>query len=375
MNYRMISRVIGLVLLIEGGLMLLPFLAGLFFHETAWEYLMMAAATALAGFLLSRVRQRTDKIFAQEGFVLVTLAWLLMSAFGAVPFVLSGDIPQYVDAFFETVSGFTTTGASVVNNVEGMTKAGLFWRSFTHWVGGMGVLVFVMAILPMSGDHSMHIMRAEIPGPVVGKLVPRAKETAKILYLIYGALTIAETFLLMAGGMSFFDALLHAFGTAGTGGFSTKNAGISAFNSPYIEVVIPAFLVLFGINFNLYYLILIGKVKTALKSEELHVYLGIILVSTLAMTAGITGLYESFGTALRNAFFYTMSILTTAGFCTVDYTTWPQYAMTIIVILMFIGGCAGSTGGGLKVSRVMLLIKNSIAEISHMVSPRRVRRV
>lgn len=375
MNYRMISRIIGLALLIESGLMLLPFAAGLFYSERPWEFLYVALAAAAVGLLLVLFKPKTSTIYAQEGFVSVTIVWLLMSLFGAIPFVISGDIPRFADAFFETVSGFTTTGASVVNNVEGMSKAGLFWRSFTHWVGGMGVLVFIMAVLPMSGDHSMHIMRAEVPGPVVGKLVPRVKETAKILYLIYAGLTVLETFFLLAGGMSFFDALLHAFGTAGTGGFSTKNAGLSAFNSPYIEIIIPVFLMLFGINFNLYYLFLIGKGKDALKSEELHVYLLIIVVATLSITAGITGLVGGFGTALRTAFFYVLSILTTAGFTTADYMQWPQYTLVIIVVLMFIGGCAGSTGGGLKVSRVMLLIKNSAAEIHHMISPRRVKKV
>ena len=375
MNYRMISRIIGLAILIEGALMLLPFIAGLCYGERAWEFLIIAGIAAAIGFLFTLPKPKTATIYAREGFVSVSCVWILMSLIGAAPFVISGDIPDYVDAVFETVSGFTTTGASILNNVEGLSKAGLFWRSFTHWIGGMGVLVFIMAVLPMSGDHSMHIMRAEVPGPVVGKLVPRAKDTAKILYLIYAGLTVIETVFLLFGGMNFFDALLHAFGTAGTGGFSTRNAGIAAFNSPYIEMVLAVFLVLFGTNFNLYYLILTGNAKTALRSEELHVYLGIIITATLTITAGITGIFGDFGTALRNAFFYVMSILSTAGFCTVDYTLWPEYTLVIIVILMFIGGCAGSTGGGLKVSRVMLLIKNSVSEIVQMITPRRLKRV
>lgn len=375
MNYRMISRIVGLVLLIEGGLMLLPLAAGLCFGERPLEYLYVALVTAALGGLLCLVKPKSKTIFAREGFVSVTLVWLLTSAIGAAPFVISGDIPRFADAFFETVSGFTTTGASVLNDVEALSKAGLFWRSFTHWIGGMGVLVFIMAVLPMSGEHSMHIMRAEIPGPVVGKLVPRASDTAKILYLIYAGLTVIETVFLMAGGMSFFDALLHAFGTAGTGGFSTKNGGISVYNSPYIEVIISVFLVFFATNFNLYYLILTGKWKTALQSEELHVFFIIIVSASLAIAGGISKLCGGFGTALRTAFFYVMSILSTAGFTTADYMQWPQYTLVILVILMFIGGCAGSTGGGLKLSRVMLLVKNSSVEIFRMTSPRRVKKV
>ena len=243
MNRKKIWWMVGLALLVESGLMLLPIVAGLCFGERPGAYMISALITAAAGFLLSRLRSADDTIYARDGFVTVTLVWLVMSAFGALPFVLSGDIPSYVDAFFETMSGLTTTGASILNNIEGLSKASLFWRSFTHWIGGMGVLVFMMAVLPMSGEHSMHIMRAEVPGPVVGKLVPRAGETAKILYYIYGALTAAETLFLWFGGMSFFEALLHAFATAGTGGFSTRNSSVAAFNSPYVETVIALFLI------------------------------------------------------------------------------------------------------------------------------------
>jgi trk system potassium uptake protein TrkH len=239
----------------------------------------------------------------------------------------------------------------------------------------MGVLVFMMAVLPMSGEHSMHIMRAEVPGPVVGKLVPRAGETAKILYYIYGALTAAETLFLWFGGMSFFEALLHAFATAGTGGFSTRNSSVASFNSPYVETVIALFLVLFGMNFNLYYLMLKGKIREALKSEEFRWYIAVICITTAAIAAGIFGIYGNVWDTVRNAFFNVMTIMSTAGFCTVDFTTWPQYTQVLIVLLMFIGGCAGSTGGGLKLSRVMLLVKNAGTDVRRMVSPRRVKRV
>ena len=375
MNRKMIWRIVGLSLCVEGALMLLPVIAGLCFREKPIAYLAAAIVTSLTGLLLTRLKPGTETMYARDGFVAVALVWVAMSAFGALPFVLAGDIPSYVDAFFETMSGLTTTGASILNNIEGLSKAGLFWRSFTHWIGGMGVLVFMMAVLPMGGEHSMHIMRAEVPGPVVGKLVPRAGDTAKILYMIYAALTLAETVFLLFGGMNFFDALLHAFATAGTGGFSTRNASIGAFNSAYIEMVMAVFLVLFGTNFNLFYLMLTGKFKVALKSEELHWYLILIAASVGMITAGITRIYGSIGTALRNAFFYVMSIMSTAGFCTVDYTTWPQYTQALIVMLMFIGGCAGSTGGGIKLSRVMLLVKNATADVGRMISPRRVKRV
>ena len=375
MNRKKIWWMVGLALLVESGLMLLPIVAGLCFGERPGAYMISALITAAAGFLLSRLRSADDTIYARDGFVTVTLVWLAMSAFGALPFVLSGDIPSYVDAFFETMSGLTTTGASILNNIEGLSKASLFWRSFTHWIGGMGVLVFMMAVLPMSGEHSMHIMRAEVPGPVVGKLVPRAGETAKILYYIYGALTAAETLFLWFGGMSFFEALLHAFATAGTGGFSTRNSSVASFNSPYVETVIALFLVLFGMNFNLYYLMLKGKIREALKSEEFRWYIAVICITTAAIAVGIYGIYGEVWATVRNAFFNVMTIMSTAGFCTVDFTTWPQYTQVLIVLLMFIGGCAGSTGGGLKLSRVMLLVKNAGTDVRRMVSPRRVKRV
>ena len=375
MNRRMNLRIIGLALIVEAALLLLPVFVGLLYGERPVAFLITAALAGLTGFVLTRLKTKRETIYARDGFVAVSLVWIVFSAFGAIPFVLSGDIPFYVDAFFETMSGFTTTGASILNNIEGLSRAGLFWRSFTHWIGGMGVLVFMMAVLPLSGEHSMHIMRAEVPGPVVGKLVPRAGDTAKILYLLYAGLTVAETIFLLFGGLNLYDALLHAFGTAGTGGFSTRNASIGAFQSPYVEVVVSSFLVLFAMNFNLYYFVVTGKIKTALQSEELHWYLILIVIATGVITAGITKLYGAFGTALRHAFFYVMSIMSTAGFCTVDYTTWPQYTHVIIVILMLIGGCAGSTGGGLKLSRVVLLLKTAAADVRRTVSPRRVKRV
>lgn len=366
MNIKKVCNILGYTLLIEAALMVLPLLTAAIYHEQAMPFLISMGIAAVLGAILSKIKVTSQDIFAREGFVAVALVWIFMSLIGALPFVISGDIPNYVDALFETVSGFTTTGATVVANVEGMTRSCLFWRCFTHWIGGQGVLVFIMAVLPMSGEHSMHIMRAEVPGPVVGKLVPRAKDTAKILYVIYSLLTLLETIFLMAGGMSFYDALLHSFGTAGTGGFSTRNASVGAFNSTYIEMVIGVFLVIFATNFNIYFLLVVGKVREAFRSEEYRVYLIIIAVSTIAI---------GFSSGFENAFFNVASIISTAGFCTVDFTKWPAYAQGIIVLLMFIGASAGSTGGGIKVSRIIILIKDAFSDIIKMATPRRVKRV
>ena len=375
MNRRMICRVLGLILACEAVLLILPTVAGLCYGESVTHFLITMALSGALGFLLTRVKPYSDVIYAKDGFVVVSLGWVLMSMIGALPFVLSGDIPHYIDALFETVSGFTTTGASILEDVEGLSRGCMFWRSFTHWIGGMGVLVFIMAVLPMSGEHSMHIMRAEVPGPTVGKLVPRVRQTAKILYLIYIAMTLLEMLLLLLGGMDFYDALLHAFATAGTGGFSTRAASIAAFDSLYLEMVIAVFMVLFGVNFSLYFLLLIGRWKDALKSEELHWYLGIIVASVMAIALGIGKMYGGLATGLRHAFFYVASITSSTGFGTVDFVTWPEYCKWIIVMLMFCGACAGSTGGGIKTSRVIILFKNVACEIRQMIHPRTVTRV
>ena len=375
MNRRMICRVLGLILLCLAALLLLPMVAGLCYGESVSHFLITIAISGTVGFLLTRVRPYSTVIYAKDGFVVVSLGWILMSMLGALPFVLSGDIPNYINALFETVSGFTTTGASILDDIEGLSRGCMFWRSFTHWIGGMGVLVFILAVLPMSGEHSMHIMRAEVPGPTVGKLVPRVRQTAKILYLIYIAMTVLEMLLLLLGGMDFYDALLHAFATAGTGGFSTKGASIAAFDSLYLEMVIAVFMVLFGVNFNLYFLLLIGRWKDALKSEELHWYLGIIVASVMAIALGIGKMYGGLATGLRHAFFYVASITSSTGFGTVDFVTWPEYCKWIIVMLMFCGACAGSTGGGIKTSRVIILFKNVACEIRQMIHPRTVTRV
>lgn len=372
MNYRMIDRVLGLILLCTAVLMLLPLTAGLCFGENVLNFVITISIGAAAGFLLTRIKPRTTALFARDGFVIVGLGWIMISLLGALPFVISGSIPNYIDAVFETVSGFTTTGATVVTDIEGMPRGDLFWRSFTHWIGGMGVLVFIMAVLPMSGEHSMHIMRAEVPGPTVGKLVPRARKTASILYLIYVALTAIETVMLMCGGMSFYDALLHAFATAGTGGFSTRAASIGAFHSLYIEMVTATFMLIFAVNFNLYFLLLIGRLRDVVKNEELHWYLGIVGLAVLGIALGIREMYGGVGTALRHAYFNVATIISTTGFGTEDFNLWPEYCKWILVLLMFVGACAGSTGGGLKVSRVAMLFKTARSEIKQMIRPRSV---
>lgn len=375
MNYRMIFRVLGMILLCLSALMLLPLVAGLCYGENVLNFVYTIGISGALGGLLYCSRPVSTRLFARDGFAIVGLGWILISLLGALPFVFSGSIPNYIDALFETVSGFTTTGSTILSDVEALPRADLFWRCFTHWIGGMGVLVFIMAVLPMSGEHSMHIMRAEVPGPTVGKLVPRAKKTASILYLIYVAMTAVETVLLLLGGMDLYDALLHSFATAGTGGFSTRTASIGAFDSLYVEMVTATFMLLFGINFNLYFLLLMGRVKDVLKNEELHWYLGIIGVSVLALALGISRMYGSFGTALRHAYFNVTSIISTTGFGTEDFNLWPEFCKWILVLLMFTGACAGSTGGGLKISRIAILFKTALAELRQMIRPRNVSQV
>ena len=375
MNGRMILRVLGYILLIFAALMLLPITAALCYRESVRPLLIPLLASALPGFALTRLPVRNTTLFARDGFVIVGVGWLLMSLLGALPFFLSGSLPSYVDALFEAASGLSTTGATVVTDLDAMPRGVLFWRMFTHWIGGMGVLVFLMAVLPMSGEYSMHIFRAEVPGPTVGKLVPKAKQTARVLYLIYIALTLLEALFLLLGGMSFYDALTHAFATAGTGGFSTNPGSIGGFHSTYIEVVCAVFMLLFGVNFNLYFLLLIGSWKDALKNEELHWYLGLIFGAALALTLGLQKTYGGFAAAFHQAFFNVNTIMSTTGFGTVDFTAWPEYGKWILVLLMFCGGCAGSTSGGMKLSRLMILFKTVIAELRQMVRPRSVQRI
>ena len=375
MNRKMIFRVLGLIMFCLCALLAVPAAVALIYGESARPFLITIAVSAAVGGVFMLFKPENDVIYAKEGFVIVALGWILMSLFGALPFVISGEIPSYIDAVFETASGLTTTGASIMQNVETLSRGCMFWRLFTHWIGGMGVLVFIMAVMPMSGNYSMHIMRAEVPGPTVGKLVPRVRQTAKILYVIYIALTFIEMIFLLFGGMDLYDAMLHAMATAGTGGFSTKASSIAYWDSAYIDTVIAVFMMIFATNFNLYYLILIGRAKDAFKSEELHWYLLIIACSTLAITAGIAGSYGGVLQGLRYAFFNVNSLMSSTGFGNTDYTKWPEYCKWILVLIMFCGASAGSTGGGLKVSRVVMLVKSAVVDVKRSIRPRSVYRV
>ena len=376
MNRRMIFNTVGLMLKVEAALLLLPALAALIYGESClWSILISAAISLAAGFALTLLsRPKSQVIYAREGFITVALAWVAVSAVGALPFYISREIPSYIDAFFETVSGFTTTGASILANVEVMSRGLLFWRSFTHWVGGMGVLVFVMALVPSVTDRSIHIMRAEMPGPVVGKLMPRARDTASILYKIYVGMTLAQIVLMWIGGMPLYESIVHAFGTAGTGGFGVKADSIAGY-SPYFQWVITVFMLLFGINFNLYYLLLIRRFRAAAQSSECWYYLGIVGVCIALITANIMPLYNNFREALRLSAFQVASIVTTTGYATADFNLWPQFSKAILLLLMIMGACAGSTGGGLKVSRAVMLFKMVGKEIRHLLHPRSVNSV
>lgn len=376
MNRRMVFYILGQMFKVAAGLMVLPLLVALIYRESCtWSFLISIAVALVIGIPLAIIcRTENSVIYAKEGFVIVALGWIAMSAIGALPFFLSGEIPSYVDAFFETVSGFTTTGASILTDVEAMSNGLLFWRSFTHWVGGMGVLVFIMAIIPKMSDRSIHILRAEMPGPIVGKLVPKARDTAKILYLIYIVMTVIEVIMLLCGGMSLFESLLHAFGTAGTGGFGIKSDSIAGYNS-YLQWVITVFMMLFGVNFNLYYLLLLKKPKTVFKSEELWFFVGLAVAATVAITINIYPLYESVSDSLRNAAFQVSSIMSTTGYTTADFNLWPGLSKSILLILMFSGACAGSTAGGFKLSRIVLLVKMIRREIKKLIHPRAVTSV
>lgn len=370
MKTKVVLHTVGLILLIEAGLLLIPVIVGLIYHEEASvvAFLITICAAAAAGALLLLVKPAANTIYAREGFAITGLSWIMLSLFGCLPFVISGQIPNPVDAFFETVSGFTTTGASILTDIEALDKSMLFWRSFTHWVGGMGILVFGMIIIPLGGKRSMHLLRAESPGPSSGKLVPHMRDTAGILYGIYIAMSALMLVLLMAGGMPLYDGLINVFGTAGTGGFSNHSASIGFYDSEYFEVVIGVFMLLFGVNFNLYFLMLLRRFRIALSSEELHWYLGFVAFSVITIAANISSLYGSIHQAVRHSFFAVSSIITTTGFGTMDFDTWPQYSRTLLVFLMFVGACAGSTGGGLKVSRVILLqrtVKRGMRRLIH----------
>lgn len=374
MNFKMITYVIGWLLIFEALFMTVPVITALCYGETeVWYFIGTALFCLIAGKLLTLKKRKKTTLYSRDGFVIVALSWTVMSIFGAMPFYLSGAIPSYVDALFEAVSGFTTTGASILSDVEALPKCMLMWRSFAHWVGGMGVLVFIMAFLPLSGGQNMHIMRAESPGPSVNKLVPRVKTTALLLYSIYFVLTLVQFLLHLFGGMSVFEALNTAFSTAGTGGFGIYNTSFSEF-SPYNQIVVTVFMVLFSLNFNSYYFILVGKLKEAF-NLEIKAFLLIVASSIAVITINISHMFDSVGDALRHAAFTVSSVVSSTGFSTVDYDLWPELSKVILVMLMFIGACAGSTGGGIKVSRILILFKGVAKEIEMLIHPREIKKI
>lgn len=376
MNLAMVLYIIGWILEFESAFLLLPALVGICYGEfqTSFAYLATALLSFICGFLLKKKRPKRFDLYMREGFASVALGWTFMSVFGAFPFVFTREIPHFIDALFESVSGFTTTGASILSDVEALSHASLFWRSFTHWIGGMGVFVFIMAILPLMGGSNINLMRAESTGPSVGKLVPKVKDTAKILYKLYIGISLAAVFVFLLCGMNLFNALTTSFGTIGTGGFGIYNDSVAGF-SPLQQNMITLFMILSGINYTVYFCLLQKQFKDALSIEEVRFYLLIILASACVITWDIHKLYPTIQESLRHAFFQVGSIITTTGYSTTDFDVWPQLSKTILVILMFIGACSGSTGGGIKISRLLILVKSIHKELSLMVHPRMVKKI
>ena len=373
MNYSIIFYIIGWILNLEAAFMLPSCLVALIYQESSGWSLVAAVLLCLLIGLPLVIRKPKNRVFyLREGFTTTALCWIVLSCVGALPFVLSGYIPNPVDALFETVSGFTTTGASILSDVEALSHCSLFWRSFTHWIGGMGVFVFLLAILPLTGGYNMHLMRAESPGPSVGKFVPKVRETAKILYAIYIVMTLVEIILLLSAGMPLFDSLTVSFGTAGTGGFGIKNTSIADYNM-VIQAIISIFMILFGVNFGAYFLLLGNNKKDAFKLEEVHWYLTIIAGAVAIITINTKDMFHNLFTAFHHALFQVASVITTTGYSTTDFDLWPQLSRAVLVIVMFIGACAGSTGGGIKVSRIIILVKSVKQELGYFIHPRSVK--
>jgi len=375
MNYRIICRTLGFTMLIEAILMLPSVFIAIYHGESTLGFFAAISLLLVCSALCIAFKPKRKDFYAREGLVCVALSWIVLSLFGALPFYIEGMTPDYISAVFETVSGFTTTGATTLTSIEGCDLGLLFWRSFTHWIGGMGILVFTLAVLPKSDERSMHFARAEMPGPVKSKLVPRMRDTALILYSIYIALTIVEVILLLAGGMPLYDAAVHSFGTAGTGGFSIKNASIAYYDSAYIDVVISVFMLLFSVNFNLYFLLLLKDFRSVFKNEEMLWFFGIVAATVAVIAIDILPLYRTAGESIRYALFQVSSIISTTGYSTANFDQWPELSRILLVFIMLIGACAGSTGGGLKVSRIIILLKSSVSGIRRMLHPRSVNTV
>ena len=376
MNYGMIVYMLGWICLFEAMFMALPLMVAVIYQEPAgWAYLMVLVLCAVLGLLLTRRKVKNRKIYGRDGLVIVAFCWIVLSIFGAAPFVISGDIPSFTDALFETISGFTTTGSSILNDVEALSRANLFWRSFTHWIGGMGVLVFILALLPIkAGGAGMYIMRAESPGPRVRKLVPKIKTTAMILYAIYFGMTVLQIILMLLAGTPLFDAMVLSFGSAGTGGFAIKNDGLASYTNLQQAIVTVA-MILFGVNFNFYYLLLRRKPRQALACTEVWAYLGIIAASILVITIQVLPGFETVYQSFHHTAFQVSSIITTTGYSTADFNEWNALSKTILVLIMFVGACAGSTGGGIKVSRIIILLKGVRKEVMRVCHPRSIKKV
>lgn len=375
MNGSIIRYILGTLLKTESLLLLLPCLVAVIYREPeGWQYLMVAALCGILGILMTLRKPENHVFYLKEGCVATSLSWILMSLLGCLPFIMTSEIPSFTDALFETISGFTTTGASILNDVETLSHCSIFWRSFTHWIGGMGVLVFILAVIPMSGGSNINLMRAESPGPSVGKLVPKIKSTARILYLIYLGMTLLEVLFLVCGKMPLFDALNISFGTAGTGGFGIRNDSAASY-SPYIQWVITIFMLLFGINFNAYYYIIYRKFKKAFFMEEVRYYILIALAATAVIFFNILDTSAGAFKALTDSAFQVSSIMTTTGFSTVDFDTWSSVCKTTLLLLMFCGACAGSTGGGIKVSRLVIMIKTVIKELQSYIHPKSIKKI
>lgn len=375
MNNSIIRYILGCVLKIETILLLFPCIVSVIYKENeGFYYLITACICLILGVILTVKKPESLVFYLKEGSAATALSWIVISLFGALPFWLSGEIPLFADALFETISGFTTTGASILSDVEALSYCSLFWRSFTHWIGGMGVLVFLLAVIPLSGGSQINLMRAESPGPSVGKLVPKIKTTARLLYIIYFGMTILQVIFMLAGGAGLFDTLTITFGTAGTGGFGIKNDSIGGY-TPYIQWVVAIFMILFGVNFNVYYLVLYRKWRKALSIEEVHTYFIIIIVSVTIIFLNIARTAGTAADALRHAFFQVSTLITSTGFSTTDYDLWPQTAKTVLILVMFIGACAGSTGGGIKVSRVIILVKSIKKELVSYIHPKSIQKI
>ena len=374
MNYKMTAYVLGKMLGVEALVLCIPAAVSLIYGETSDMAAFGITSAVLCVFFLlfGRKKPENGRIYGKDGLVIVAAAWILWSVFGALPFYLSREIPSYVDALFETVSGFTTTGSTILTDIEALSYGMNFWRCLTHWIGGMGVLVFVMVVTSLDDKSSMHLMRAEVPGPEADKLVPKARETAKLLYAMYLALTVAEIIFLLAGGMNLYDSIIHSFSTAGTGGFANHNSSVAYYDSAYIDGVITVFMILFGINFNMYFLLLIKDVKSVWKNEEVRAYLGIIVAATLVITCHVLSIYKEPLKAFRYSIFQVASIITTTGFATADFNLWPELSKCILLLIMVIGACAGSTGGGVKVSRFLILWKSILKQVKGMLHPKSV---